>query len=448
MNINGIWYLPANEEKKLPGFLKIETGKFPYLEIHGSLYNIQSESKEFEEIICGHAENGKKITLINSYLNNHSITSGGYTKFSFSAEAAIIGENFANIQDIKISALKLNHDFLLDWLNLKPFRNSIDDAKKKFRMEYINPNDIEINISNFLNFQIKFDFQYPAIHQTNTQYFKNSGYISINFMHEFNFNELTINLFKIQQFFTILLFRKLSHFNVNLKFEKSNNSWSEYLNYNNNSENIDITSLYSKSIRYLINYQEIEDDLPLILKNWILNFDTLQPMISALFVYMYMTDTRVELRFLTIVQALESFHRRTQVNNESKEIFTAQLSSICEKLTDSEAGWLKNKLKFGYEPSLHKRLEFIFDEIKSLNLEHFFVKPKKSIRKIIETRNYLTHFDKNIENLILSHSEMVYYTDRLALVLVFLLLKKCEMSEIALSNIIQRHCKSNFLGFL
>ncbi|MCW7494687.1 hypothetical protein ND861_18690 [Leptospira sp. 2 VSF19] len=447
MNLNGNWYLPTNEEKKIPGILKIESGQFPFLEIHGTWYTSQSEPTEFEEIICGYAENGKKITLINSYLNNHSV-SGGYTKISFSAEAAIIGENFRNREDIKISAIKLSHNFLLDWLNLKPFRNLIDESKKQFRMEYINPNDIEIEISDSLKFQIKFEFQYPAIYQTNTQSFKNSGYIVIVFKQDSNFSDLSLNLFKIQQFFSIVLFRNLSNFNINLKFNKQNSLWCDYLNYKNRNENIDSTSNTSRSFRYLINYQEIEQDLPLILKNWFLHFETLKPMISALFVYMYMTETTIELRFLTIVQALESFHRRTQENEKNKETFISKLSSICEKISESEAEWLKNKLRYGFEPNLQKRLEFIFEEIKLLGLENFFVKPKKSIRKIIDTRNYLTHFEQSSEHKILNHTEMVYYTDRLALVLVFLLLKKCEISEIALANLIQRLIKSNFIGFL
>ncbi|NCQ80452.1 MAG: hypothetical protein GPI99_20960 [Microcystis aeruginosa W13-15] len=448
MELKGIWYLPSNENNKLSGILKIKDGNFPFLEIHGILYSKQSLSENFEHIICGHAENGKQITLVNCYLNNHSTSSGGFIEYSFDVEFAIIGQEFRNLESILINEIKIEPDFLIDWINLKPFRNSFDDSKKQYQMEYTNPEDININVGNSLDIKFKFEYQYPIIHKTNYLSFKNSISLIFNFQEAIKFKDLQINIFKIQQFFSILLFKNLPNMNIKLRFKDKSLSWSDYYRYNQEKDETDVNKSYSKNIKYFISYKEIESDFQVIILNWFDKFEKISPMVSALYVFMYMEDTTIELKFLTIVQALESFHRRTQHDQAAKDIFLSKLSSICEKLESEEEKWIREKLNFRYEPSFQERFEFIFSQIELLGLGEFFSPISEPIKKIKFTRNYLTHYDKKLENKILSHSDMAYFTDRLALVLALLLLKECGISEISLSKIIQKHKQNKFLGFL
>lgn len=104
----------------------------------------------------------------------------------------------------------------------------------------------------------------------------------------------------------------------------------------------------------------------------------------------------LEGRFLALVQALETYHRRTSndvlMDEENFEKLVESLVDVCPQ---EQQDWLKGRLTFGNELSLAKRLKKVFDPYKA----QFGTNPKrkKLIRSIVDTRNYLTHYSEELE---------------------------------------------------
>ena len=94
---------------------------------------------------------------------------------------------------------------------------------------------------------------------------------------------------------------------------------------------------------------------------------------------------------------METYHRRKTTEKlrpfEEYENLTTTLLDSC---TENEREWLKNMLEQGNEIGFRKRLKKTIEPFK-----HYFGncnQPDELIRKIYDTRNYLTHYDKTLES--------------------------------------------------
>ncbi|WP_288476356.1 HEPN domain-containing protein [uncultured Pseudomonas sp.] len=144
----------------------------------------------------------------------------------------------------------------------------------------------------------------------------------------------------------------------------------------------------------IFNYKSISESFELYLKAWLNNFDSIGPSIDLYFsarmgVYRYLDG-----KFLALAQALESLHRRRFDRKKlPKEVFRKMKKDILKACPEEHKDWLRDKLAYGNEISLKDRLaelvapfNVLFGESKEDN---------EFISSIVDTRNYLTHFDES-----------------------------------------------------
>mgnify|MGYP001345362170 CR=1 FL=1 len=83
---------------------------------------------------------------------------------------------------------------------------------------------------------------------------------------------------------------------------------------------------------------------------------------------------------------------------------------------------------FKNEPTLYERLMGLFQEVNFIyNLSKR--KRKSYAYKVVETRNYLTHFDHSKKEKILKSDEMFYSTKYFEMILNFLILKEFGLEK-------------------
>ncbi|WP_289846767.1 HEPN domain-containing protein [Colwellia sp. E2M01] len=98
-----------------------------------------------------------------------------------------------------------------------------------------------------------------------------------------------------------------------------------------------------------------------------------------------------------MAQGLETYHRRTSDEKlmDSSE-FDSLVSTISESCPEEHAKWLSGRLMHGNEINLGKRLKRIIDPFKD---KLGSSKDRgKLLRKIVDTRNYLTHYSENLKD--------------------------------------------------
>jgi hypothetical protein len=148
----------------------------------------------------------------------------------------------------------------------------------------------------------------------------------------------------------------------------------------------------------LFTFADIEDRIDVILKHWFDKADLLKPVRDLYVSAVYSPKFILEPKFLTLTQAIESYHRRfrdstymTQ-NELDTDILPVLEAAIPAGINNDFRQSIKNKMKYLHEYSLSKRLNLLIkDNAKILDL--YMQDPTSLVEPIIAYRNYFTHYD-------------------------------------------------------
>ena len=146
----------------------------------------------------------------------------------------------------------------------------------------------------------------------------------------------------------------------------------------------------------LFSFRTIQDNAGQIFNNWINAYDFLSPALGLYFSTKMGAQKYLDGKFLALAQGLETYHRRT--SNETlmdPEDFGTLVDTILEGCPENNRDWLKGRLVHGNEINLGKRLKKIVEPFK----KHLGSSKDrgKLLRKIVDTRNYLTHYNEELK---------------------------------------------------
>ena len=102
-------------------------------------------------------------------------------------------------------------------------------------------------------------------------------------------------------------------------------------------------------------------------------------------------------KFLALAQGLETYHRRT--SNEKlmdDSVFKKLTENLIKQCPEENREWLSGRLQHGNEVNLGRRIKSIIEPFKELLGTS--KDRKRLIRTIVDTRNYLTHYDKSLKS--------------------------------------------------
>ncbi len=180
----------------------------------------------------------------------------------------------------------------------------------------------------------------------------------------------------------------------------------------------------------LLNLQTIISDFQFYMRNWYDKSELLQPVVDQYLSTYYYEKMSIEQHFLSLVQAIESYHRRTRYNYErAKDKHKERIKRIIEHAPEDYKIWLKQKLAYSNEITLKQRL----DELMHDGYDYWlFVNGKKEREKftndIKNTRNYFTHYDESLENKALKGEDLKIACFYLKTMLEYYLLKEIGLS--------------------
>lgn len=175
---------------------------------------------------------------------------------------------------------------------------------------------------------------------------------------------------------------------------------------------------------FLYNLQTITDEIHF--PKWIEHFDMLKPILDLYFLVLdNQYNLTPELVFLNLVQALETYHARFVTNNVRKYITRAKtlvanyvnykrwLTFLCDEgQRTSRKIYLKSRLA-----------DLMFADGQNLERDSQF------IQKIVDTRNYYTHYDPKKINRSFTPAELSKVNYKLMLLLEYHILKLLGFEE-------------------
>ena len=198
-----------------------------------------------------------------------------------------------------------------------------------------------------------------------------------------------------------------------------------------------------KKYDFLFCEEDLEKSLQYYLKNWLKKYQLICTLFSLYKSAIY-SEKSVEIKFLLLSQAVESYHRRFRDGYYLSEpefqtfVLDPLYKAIPAQLERNFRESLKNRLKYSNEYSLRKRIKDLINENKNI-LERYFKVPKNLENKIANARNYLTHF--NEDNHGIKSSDLAFYITVLKKLFELSLLREIGFEQDKISEL-TKNCES------
>jgi len=441
----GIWWLPDKSEEKISGTFKFTPNEGAVLELIGSFKDITGMNKMLKpEIILGISSDGKNITLHKCFETKSNLSFPGLLTSSFYANRAFVGAHFQKTKDIKFKSLSVHYLYLDEWFNVSGFDIQHLFDEKEVVIRYKLPEPTQAAIDDYKIFlDVRATGPTHSIVQKEAS-IKQRMYIRIEPSGEKSFDEYLSIMYRIQNFLSLgitepvypLVIEGITEVNKVMIDDKTYNPPVKV--YYRVSD-IPMAPKTLLPFDMLFTFKDISDRFEDFLKNWFKKTDLLEPVYNLYFGTLYNPRMYLEHRFLSLVQAIESYHRRTMKNFElSEEEHEKRIMEILNAVPHGHKKWLRNKLAYSNEPNLRRRLKEILEKFADV-LDKFIPKKDSFINKVVTTRNYLTHYDEKLKEQSAEGEELYRLTQKLKILLEICLLKELGFTSDNIKSLISRN---------
>lgn len=449
---DGVWWLPETPKTQIPGKLIFDLNDGIYLELTGSFEaeeDTWDDSQSRFRFIHGLTTIGGKWTLLESIRVNWNHSTPGLYHQRIRSQFALNGHHFSSVDEISFVSFAISFENLEEWVGKSPFNIKIlkDENRnhelKGYDINFVRPNPVEIPIkckNGTLLIRSAFNSEQDRFKSLKV---KNESFIVFRANEPKNLDWFLKLFFDIERLL-ILLMGQVTHPRKIEGYLRNKDSGDKKRVIIFKTLYSDATTKTLFDFKMLLPLSEIETDLPLILETWLTNAEHLRSTYDLFFASFYRPNVYLETKFLTLMRALESFHRSTKHGNylpqeEYKEIYDHLVSSIPMELDKDFKQSLKAKFKYGNEYSLRKRIKELFSEL-SEDLIQFVTEDKNAfLNQIVDWRNDLTHYDIETTQTIDFQAVMIT-TQSLRTFVMILLLKSLKIDD---DTIKQRLSKVN-----
>jgi len=405
----GYFWLPFAPDRKIPGTLIIKDGGNIELEVVGlfdeSLEGVNRTLKGQYELgrIVGHIETYGLVTLDDCFYKKTNISFGGISRSSVHAKKAFLGVAYDEKEEIVFNTFKFSVEGIDEWVGLTGIKVERQFENKTASITYSPPEEILINLKNGMKLLITFSWTLPGFPNAREAKITQKTYFKLVSEQECPLNDFISAAYKIT---TLIGFAIDKTVCIELVFVTS-----DAIRQNvGDGKTVPVSiSLYYASLPYteiepkidsyrmLFRFAQIQDDAERIVNNWFDAYDKIDPALNLYFSAKTGAQKYIDGKFLALVQGLESYHRRT--SNEKimdDNTFKNIVNSLIKQCPEEHREWLSGRLQYANEISLAQRIESIIEPF-----NEFFEtsKTRKNIvRNIVDTRNYLTHYNEYLKS--------------------------------------------------
>jgi len=445
----GIWWLPDKPNEQMSGTLRFTPDEGAILDLIGSFKDIKNMNKILQpEIILGVSSNGKNITLHSCFETKSSFSFPGFQTSSLYANSVFIGAHFQKSEDIKFKSISVHYLHLDEWVNISGFDIKPLWEEKEVIIKYKLPEAIEADIGNGLKILINIRATWPSLSLVQKEAtIKQSTEVKIETSEDKPFEDYLKIMYHIQNFLTLgitkpvypLAITGLTEVNKEMVKDKAHYPPVEVF-----YRLPDIPKGHKPllPVDMLFAFKDISSRFESFLRNWFEKAGLLEPVYNLYFGTLYNPRMYLEHRFLSLIQAIESFHRRVYggeylSDEDYKVVYDALVTAIPGGVEGGLKDRLKEYLRYGNEFSLRKRLEEIFDKHQEI-LDKFIKNRSAFIEKVVDTRNYLTHYDKELKKRAAKGEDLYDLTQKLEMCLEICLLTEVGFNSEEVKTLFSR----------
>lgn len=452
----GVWWLPENSDNKISGTLKFNPIEGIDLELIGAFKGLKDIKTMLQpKIILGISSNGKIITLHDcfEYHSRHA----RFLTSSFVVNVIFEGHHFEKEEDIIFDSLSINYSQLEEWTGISGFQIDTEtDANHhliKHEVIYEPPQKIEVNLDN-LKISVNSDFSYNwrGIDDVNL---KQTTFIKMEPDKPTHYNDFQKNIcYHIQNFLSLAIGKATHSLTTKGKIMVAKDNSPDgsveqkkiLIFYS--EEGLPDSSKPIRSSDMLFVFEDISDNFENCLKNWITKSDYLQPVYDLYFGTLYNSSMYIQHEFLSLIQALETYHRRTHHDEYiPKDDYAQKCKTLIETIPEVDKKFRNRviqKLMQPNELSLRKRLTEIYTKCNKLT-KLSMPNEDDFIKDVVYNRNFLTHYDKKKESKAKTDQELYNLVQKMKFLLEICFLIELEMTKEKVETLVSRNRRYQFV---
>ena len=432
----GLWFLPSNIEKKIPGILKYDYGNnINVLELIGSFY--ENSNYDGEDIILGLTTDDDEITLAQCQFysstgiprkKSDSIPERNEDRLStlnFKITSILKGQHILKNEDLVFQKIYTEIFNLDEWIGISGLDTKNDYKNDTKTIQYKTPDSINVKINDDLDIEIKFSSNHPMrsrfskelkLSQRTIFSFHSKKYTTLN--------EFIYLLTKFNNFLSTSLQKPVGIQSMELYCDKFIETYGE--------KTIDGYQIINPELKFeekkqdyemLFTYNDIKNDFENIIQKWFNNYERFEAPFNLVLSQYYVSQYFLENLFINVAQAAESFHRRLDLTDdtpktEQDEAFNEKIKRIVEKAPDDLKNWVQSQISKPPKHFYDTRLKYLLKEFSNSELNKMIGEHKTFIKDVSKSRNYYTHFNKDQESGAAHGIELILLYERLRLLLI------------------------------
>lgn len=440
--LKGIWWLPEKPDTQISGVLAFDNEKKISLELLGSFRELTSlGGRDFfqPEIILGISDVGHICTLFRNIETNSQLNFPGIQKSIIETQYLFIGKHFQSPDDIIFPSLKVSFTNLENWLTIQPFSLEIPDNKenKDWKLIHKWPSELKSQLA-------EIESSIESTHEFNTggnlitdAIWKSKAFLQITPNETKDFKWYWGMMYDLCNLLTLLIgettfINQVKALGDDVQIGPDNTT----------KENIELFFTQKKvltnkeihSFEMILPFPRISEQITDVLSLWFKKAIRLRSVYDLFFGTFYNPGMYLQFHFLSLMQALESFHRVTKggkyLSNDDWKPFRATLANaIPAELNSGHKDSLKSRIKYGNEYSLRKRIGELLESLDKQTLSLLSPTNKYFTGVLVDTRNYLTHYDDELKDVALKDADLYWANQRLRILISLLLLKEIGIQE-------------------
>ena len=452
---SGFFWLPEESKRKLPGVLRISESGEATLEIISLSHPAESLrnthqlgvpylgelNRKFKRVV-GMVKKGY-VTLEDCDYYNQNFQFSGFTTSTIHSHFVFSGVCYDAEKEITFSEIKFSVEGLDEWLGISGIQvdhNLGTEHWQEGSVDFAPPEEIIIRLTDDMKMIFGFEISVPTGASITEARISQKANIRLKSTKLRPLDDFLSLIIKLHQFFCFTIDKTISL--------KSVTGFSCEITSGEKNREVPI-NIYYRSALYsektlkinqhdmLFFYRDIKDKIEEMLSNWLRKQELFKEAFNEYFAAKYGAYEYLEGEFLSLVRGIEVLHRKNSQDTEMpEEQFENLVSGILENTPKETHKWIKEKFKHANELTLQKRLKEMLNPF-----QRFYGNEKKRksfISKVVKTRNYLTHFDRNLAGHAAEGNDLWVLSMKLKALFRLHFLKMIGMDSTFIDNVVEK----------
>ena len=405
---SGAFWLPTSPQRDIYGTLSISDGGNIKLELTQSIdtdLNAVFGQTEGLNQIVGHVEKDGPILIDRCYRieKKRNIAYGGLIAADVIwADRVLTRLPYDESATLHFNTFTFSIEGIDEWVGISGIKVDLRLEEQALTISYNQPTEVSINLENGMQLLITFAYIIPGIPSTKRAEVSQKTYFKLISQEACELDKFTSVASKITAFLCFVMNEIVC---MDRMSATSDNLHQDIGGGRTAPLSVGVycpTWPYAKdepeinALDMLFRFTEVQDQFESIINKWIENYEEISPALDSFFLTKTGTLPTWNIQFLTLVQSLEAFHRRTSDEKHMEEDeFEEIRKNLIKQIPKKDRNWFGSKLQFANELTLKNRIEKMIEPFDCLIDDE---RKPGMIDKIKNTRHYLTHHDSKLES--------------------------------------------------